>query len=404
MKEKELYFYLLGLSKPWFVSDFDFSQEEKRVDIRIEHEPALFTCPECGTKCSVYDHAPERVWRHLDSCNFKTYIHAKIPRVNCQEHGILQSPTPWAEPNSRYTLMFEQLALSVLQECTIAGAAKILRVSWGTAWNLMEKAVQRGLNRKKSEKLRYLGVDEKSNKKGHNYFTLIYNIDKGTVEHIADERSEQSLRGYYQGLSQEQRSSIEAVAMDMWKPYIKATEAMLGPHKIVIDRFHVMKHMNRAVNEVRKKESRELDVKGDNSLKRTKYLWLYAGERIPENCRESFAELKKQELKVGKAWSIKEALRHLWQAPDLKSALRYWLNWDNWSRYSGLEPVCKAAQTIGNHMPDILTYFWHRITNATSEGLNSKIQKIKAMACGYRNKENFKTAIYFHCGGLELYP
>jgi transposase len=129
MKEKDLYFHLLGLSKSWFVRDFDFSNEEKRVDIRIEHQPSLFCCPECGANCPVYDHAPERIWRHLDSCHFKTYTHAKIPRINCEKQGIRQSSTPWAEPNSRYTIMFERLALDVLQECTVAGATRILKMS-----------------------------------------------------------------------------------------------------------------------------------------------------------------------------------------------------------------------------------------------------------------------------------
>jgi transposase len=190
--------------------------------------------------------------------------------------------------------MFERFALDVLEECTVAGATRILKISWNAAWNLMEKAVERGLKRKKPEKLKRLGIDEKSSKKGHKYFTFVYNIDKGTVEHIADDRSEQSLKSYYKSLSPEQLSSIEVVAMDRWKPYIKVTESVLGPHKIVIDPFHIMKHMNQAVNEVRKQENKELTFKGDNSLKKSKYLWLYAEERISENRRKDFSELKKE--------------------------------------------------------------------------------------------------------------
>ncbi len=401
---KELYYYLIGLTDPWAVADVKFDAKAQQVDIWVSHQASSCNCPECQELCPIYDHVSERIWRHLDSCSFKTYVHAKIPRINCSKHGILQANIPWAQAHSRFTLMFQQLAIDILKQCTISGAAKILRISWDQAWHIMNLAVRRGLLRKPTESIPYLGVDEKSVLKGHSYFTVVYNLDRGTVEYVTDDRKTDSLKEYFDLLTQEQKAGIKAVAMDMWQPYIQATTSALGESKIVIDRFHVMKHMNKAVDEVRKQESKELRDNGDNSLNRSKYLWLYGEENIPEKRREDFEALKAKMLKVSKAWAMKEMLRDLWNSINLKTAIQYWVNWFTWAMNSGLKPLKKAADTIANHIDHILMYFRHTITNATSEGLNSKIQKIKAMACGYRNRGNFKTAIYFHCGGLDLYP
>lgn len=401
---KELYYYLIGLVEPWTVNEVKFDIKSQQVDIWVSHQASSCNCPECKELCPIYDHVNERSWRHLDSCGYKTYVHAKIPRLHCKEHGILQASVPWARGHSRFTLMFQQLAIDILRQCTISGAAKILRISWDQAWHIMQQAVERGLLRKSNESVRYLGVDEKAVMKGHSYFTIVYNFDKGTVEYVTDDRKTDSLKEYFDTLSKEQKAGIEAVAMDMWQPYIQATASALGEDKIVIDRFHVMKHMNKAVDEVRKQESREMNAQGDNSLKRSKYLWLYGEENIPEHRRQDFEFLKAKMLKVSKAWAMKEMLRELWNSVNLKSAIHYFFNWFKWAMDSGLKPLRRAADTLANHIDHILMYFKHKITNATSEGLNSKIQKIKAMACGFRNRGNFKTVIYFHCGGLDLYP
>jgi transposase len=174
--------------------------------------------------------------------------------------------------------------------------------------------------------------------------------------------------------------------------------------KIVFDRFHIMGHIGKAVDTVRKHEHRALMASGDETLKGSKYLWLYSQENVPAQRRDEFAALIRKELKVGRAWAIKEALRGLWHYVYPASGWKFWKRWYFWATHSRLEPIRKAAETVRRHIDNILTYYQHPITNAMSEGLNSQIQKIKSMACGFRNIEHFKTAIYFHCGGLDLYP
>ncbi|MDH4329652.1 MAG: ISL3 family transposase [Nitrospira sp.] len=407
MHDTALYQYLLGLQSPWTVSRVNLDINGQRVDVWAEHpEDAAWACPHCTTTLPLYDHAEERTWRHLDSCQFQTHLHARIPRVECGEHGVVQVLVPWAAPRSRFTLLFERLAIDVLSQCDVTGATKILRISWDEGWGIMERAVKRGRHRKAPKVVRQIGVDEKAVAKGHTYLTLVCDLDEGTVEHIAEDRKTESLNGYYKGLSKEQLAGIEAVAMDMWEPYINATldHVPEAAGKIVFDRFHVMGYVGKAVDTVRKQEHRDLMASGDETLKGSKYLWLYSRENVPDRRRNEFNALKRQELKVGRAWAIKEALRRLWHYVYPASGGKFWKQWYFWATHSRLEPIRKAAETVRRHIDNILTYYQHPVTNAMSEGLNSQIQKIKSMACGFRNMENFKTAIYFHCGGLDLYP
>ena len=167
----------------------------------------------------------------------------------------------------------------------VLGGAGLLHISWDEAWNLMERAVERGLRAKKQRVIAHLGVDEKAVAKRHHYVTLVCDLDRSTVEYIADDRKKTSLDAYYQSLSKEQLAGIEAVAMDMWDPFIGSTVANVpdGRSKIVFDRFHIMKHMVEAVDTVRKREHRLLQAEGDKTLKGTKYLWLFSEENLPES-------------------------------------------------------------------------------------------------------------------------
>jgi transposase len=407
MHDVELYRHLLGLETPWGVARVAMDVKERRVDVWSEHREGIkLPCPECGKRLRIYDHAPERVWRHLDSCHFKTFLHARVPRVKCAEHGVKQARVPWAEPSSRFTAMFERLAIDVLLETNVQGAARLLDLSWDEAWYIQERAVRRGLARKKRRPIPRIGVDEKAIAKGHEYFTLVSDATAATVEYIADTRKQEALDGYFQSLTPKQLASIEAIAMDMWEPYVNSALQHVpdAEEKIVFDRFHIMQHVTRAVDMVRKREHRALLAEGDDVLKGSKYLWLYSQENMPERHAARFSDLQTADLKTGRAWAIKENLRHLWSYSTVGRARTFWKAWNGWATRSRLTPIVKAARTIRRHLDNILTFTKHRITNATAEGLNSKIQTVKQMARGFRNREHFRIAIYFRCGGLDLYP
>lgn len=407
MRDTALYRHLLGLCEPWMVDRVALNVAEGRVDVWAAHPVGImWPCPACDYTGPVRDHAEERTWRHLDSCHFQTFLHARIPRVTCPTHHVRQVRVPWAEPDSRFTRLFERLAIDLLLECDVSGAAGILGLSWDEAWGIQARAVKRGQARKEARVVAQIGVDEKAAAKGHTYLTLVCDLKQATVEYIGEDRKQASLDAYYTELTPQQREGIEAVAMDMWEPYLQSTLAHVpaAAEKIVFDRFHIMGHMGKAVDTVRKQEHRALRGVGDETLTGTKYLWLYAEEHLPEKHRERFATLKGLNLKAGRAWAIKESLRELWAQGTPQQAEDFWTRWFWWATHSRLEPVRAVAWMIKRHWTHLVTYFRHRITNAVSEGLNSKIQTIKKMAYGFRNKDHFKTAIYFHCGGLDLYP
>jgi len=406
MQDTELYRQLLGLSAPWKVVRVELDVPKQRVDVWTDHEDATWTCPECGREAGLYDHSEERAWRHLDSCQFQTYLHARPPRVKCPEHGVRQVQLPWAEGRARFTLMFERFAIDVLSQTDVSGATRILRISWDEAWHILERAVRRGLASKQQQVCRYIGVDETASARGQRYVTVVCDLEAGTVEHVKEDRKVEGLASYYSALSDEQRVGIEAIAMDMWTPYLRATRDWIADaeHKMVYDRFHVMQHVGLAVDIVRKSEHKALRAEGDDTLVGSKYFWLYSAENLPEKYEDRFAALRRLNLKTGRAWALKESLRELWSYRSPFWAMRYWKRWHNWATHSQLKPMIRAAATVKRFLQPIFNFFRHRITNAVAEGLNSKIQAVKRMANGFRNTEHFKTAIYFHCGGLQLHP
>lgn len=408
MQDTKLFETILGLRAPWHIARVELNTNEQRVDLWLDHDPTRWPCPECGELLPGFDHAEARIWRHLDTCQFQTHVHAEIPRVECPTHGVKQVRVPWAEPRSRFTLLMERLVIDLIQQCsTVTGACRIARISWDEAWGVMARAVARGRSRKVAQPIPYIGVDEKAFRKGHRYHTIVCDLKRSTVEFVAEDRETKSLAAYYESLTDDQRTALQAVAMDMWEPYIGATRDGLpdGEAKIVFDRFHIMREMTKAVDTVRKHEHREFLGDGDDSpLTGTKYLWLFSDERRPERHAEAFATLQALNLKVGRAWAIKEALRTLWTYRQRAAVNRFFSRWYAWAVRSRLKPVKKVAATLKRHLDGVLRFVKHPITNGVAEGLNSKIMSIKRKAGGFRNPSNFTTAIYFHCGGLDLYP
>jgi transposase len=398
---------LLGIQPPWRVTGVEVTMAAERIDVWVEETPGMkFTCAVCKNVAPVYDHTEEQVWRHLDTCQCQTFLHARLPRTNCPADGVKQILAPWGEPRSQFTLLFESRVIDTLRECDVTGVARLMGTSWDETWGVMTRAVMRGLARKEKRVSVRIGIDEKSLGKGHDYESIVCDLDRGTVEYVVDDRKQESLESYYRQFTREELAAIEAIAMDMWDPYIAATKAYVpdADKKIVFDRYHATTQVTKAVDKVRRREHKVLAKEGDLRLLGTKYLWLRNEENVPEWRREEFDGVKNAELKTSRAWAIKESLRVFWNYVYAKCAENYFKAWYFWATHSRLEPIIEAAKTLKRHIANIMTYFKHRITNATSEGINSKIQTIKLMACGYRNREHYKTAIYFHCGGLDLYP
>ncbi|MEO5510366.1 MAG: ISL3 family transposase [Longimicrobiales bacterium] len=406
MDDKSLYQTVLGLQHPWRVESVDLQLTEEQVLVRVGLAPdGVLHCPVCDAVCAGYDQADERRWRHLDTCQYHTILVSQIPRVRCAEHGVKQVRVPWAEERGRFTMLFETWAIRVLQECSIDAAAALLRTSWDEMAGIQARAVKRGMARRTTEPVRVLGVDETSFQKHHQYVTVLIDIEQDRVVWVGDDRKQATLRRGLETLPLEQRANLKAIVMDMWDPYIAATRDAIPnwQDKLVIDRYHVMWHMSKAVDDVRIMERRgDPDIRA--LLKGTRFLWLRG--RATRKRKHSLAlnELLKAGLKVGRAWAIKESLTALWEYKTIRGALRFFKNWYGWAIRSRLEPVKRTARMIRYYLRSIVSFTELRYTNARTEAMNAKIQEIKYRARGYRNRDNFRMAILFHCGRLDLNP
>ncbi len=405
MDDRTLYRTILGLEEPWYVEAVEIGEGEVRV--RLERRSATrMECPECSEVVPGYDRGTERRWRHLDTCQYRTVLTARIPRVECPEHGVRQIRVPWAEERSRFTAMFEAFAIRLLQETTTLGLARLMGLSWDEAEGVLERAVRRGLARRENEAVRILGIDETSYQKRHEYVTIVSDLERERVLWVGDDRKKQTLAAYYDVLEPAQLAGIEEVVMDMWEPYIRATLAAVpdGESKIVIDRYHVAHLLVDGVDRVRRHEHAQLRSRGDERLKGTRYIWIKGPSRRAALDDLRIAELSRSGLRVGRAWALKESASNLWQYRSTAWALKYFKRWYFWATHSQLPPMIRVAKTMKKYLPWILNYLRSRSTNALAEAINSKIQEVKYRARGYRNRANFRRAILFHCGGLDLYP
>ena len=410
MRDTELYQILLGLTAPWEVTAVNITQPsagrplgEIAVTVQWRADTPL-ACSSCGSAAPRYDSRPRR-WRHLNTMQWKTFVVADVPRVNCPKCGVKQVQVAWAEDASRFTELFEAFTIQVLK----AVRSKV-QAQWLTALSrerrdrIMERAVSRGLTRRSLNHLGYVGLDEKSFGKGHDYVSVLHDIAGKRVLDIVPERTRDAADTLWATVPQAQREAIRACAMDMWENYMESTQEAAPQAAIVHDKFHAARELNKAVDLVRRAEHRELKAQGEQTLTKTKYLWLKNPRNWSERQRESFQSLRLDTLKVGRAWAIKEAFSEFWNYHYAASARKFFDRWYFWATHSHLQPIVNAARTLKRHLPGLLAYIKHRITNATAEGTNGKIQLIKANARGYRNFAQYRISILFHCGGLDLYP
>ena len=404
-KLSEHYRQLLGLDASWEVSDVSLSLEERRVEITLQHRGRRVVCPECGAACGIADHAPERTWRHLDTMQFETVLKARVPRAKCGACGVKTTAVPWAGKYSRFTLMFEAFAIEVIQACgNVKAAAGLLRLDWDSVHRIMERAVERGLKRRDTESVRYVGIDEKSFRRGQSYISLLTDLTGGRVLEVTKGRDEEAANKLWESVPPEQKEQVEAAALDMWPAFANSVEANAPQAELVHDRFHISQHLNEAVDQVRRTEHKALKREGDERLKGSKQLWLFNPENLSEKRWLEFEPLKDLELKTSRAWAIKEQFRWFWEYRYAGNARKFFSRWYGWAARSRLKPVVKVAKMLKRHLENILTYFRHGITNSMTEGFNSRIQSIKSNARGFRAFANFRTRILFYCAKLDLTP
>lgn len=406
MRDIDLYAQILGLRTPWKVVGVELDRVKEQVVVKVAaSDTAAFSCPHCGQPASRYDKRLRR-WRHLDTCQFVTILEAQVPRLSCPEHGVINAQVPWADSGSGFTLLFEALVIDWLKEASIQAVSRQLKVSWNSIDRIMARAVARGLARRQPLSPTQLCVDETSFRRKREYVTVVTDPDNGQVLHVSDGNRTESLTAFYTQLSSDQLSAITGVSMDMWPAFITATQHYIpdAKHKIAFDKFHVVKLLSEALDRVRYMENRELLKAGSKELKNTKYVWLKRSENMTEKQLATFESLRDSSLRTAKAWAIKDLAMQLWSGKDREEVERQWTQWLEWALKSGLPPICNVAKTIKRRLWGIVNAIVLNLHNGHAESMNARIQRLKQRACGFRSRERFRNAIFFHFGGLDLYP
>jgi transposase len=406
MSDTSLYASILGVAAPWKVTSVTPALDQGEIVVRVHAPPSVkLTCPRCQTQCTRHDHRTRR-WRHLPTCQYRTILEVQVPRVRCAEHGVLQVPVPWAEENSSFTALLEALVISWLKEASLSAVAELMSLTWDQVDGIMQRAVRRGLARRRDFEPERIGVDETSFQKRHEYVTVVTDLDTRDVLYVADNRTKESLQGFFDQLEPADLIRLKVVSMDMWGAYISVVEENLyeAEKKICFDKFHVAKYLGDAVDRVRRQEQREQLQVGNRSLVGTKYAWLRNPENMEADSTTFFERMKRIALRTARAWALKEHAMCLWHYASRGWARKAWNAWISWAMRSRLAPMKRVARTIRAHLEGIINAIVLKATNAASESINSKIQRVKRMACGYRNRERFRNAIYFHLGGLDLCP
>jgi len=404
MDTTEFYRQLVGIEAPWRVTDVSLDLEAGEVTLLLEHGGERVVCP-CGRECAVHDHAEERRWRHLDTCQLKTFIRCRLPRTRCESCGVKTAEPPWAVPHGRFTLLFEGLVIELLLASRrMSRVASLLDISEAQVAGVMRRAVARGMEGRREEDIRRLCIDEKSMAKGHSYLTVLGDPERARVLDVCETRCREPVEQLLAAtLGEEQRKAVESLTMDMWEPFMQAA-AKLPNADIVHDRFHVSMHLNEAVDRTRRRENRRLAGQGADDMKGSKYLFLRNFENVKPDRIEHFARACEASRDTATVWRYKEVFRSFFDCLGRREAGLFLGHWYRKAVAERIPELTAVARTILSHAKGILAYIKHRVTNAAAESLNARIQALKASARGFRAFKHYRNSILFHLGGLDLMP
>ena len=396
----QIFSLALGLEKPWFIEKTEFNSAEQRLDIHLNFTRGHKFIIDNGTIRTAHD-TLSRTWQHLNFFQHKCYLHAKVPRVKQSNGKVKTIAVPWARSGSGFTLLFEAFSMLLIEsEMPVNKAAKALGVYPNRLWTIFNYWISKAHKEDKIESLEKIGFDETSVRKGHDYVTTMVDMAERRILFATEGKGADCIEKSVAYLKSKELeiASINQVCIDMSPAFISGVNNNLPDAAITFDKFHVVKEVNKAMDELRK-----LERKGNDLLKKHKYTFLKS-KLTPEikGERDILMELYP---KLGEGYRLKEMFNDFWDLKDKNEAESYLAFWCDLAEESNIYPFKKLVKTIKAHWSGIVNYIESKINNGILEGLNSKIQLAKKRARGYRNTENFINMIYFTCGKLEFdYP
>jgi transposase len=362
-------------------------------------------CSGCGCRRPGYDRLPARRFEFVPLWGMAVYFAYAMRRVNCPECGVKAERVPWAEGKSPLTIRYQWFLARWAKYLPWKEVSRIFRTPWSNVYASVRKAVLWGVVHQELGKIEAIGVDEIQWKKGHEYLTVVYQIEAGMKRllWVARDRTEESLRRFFWTLTAEVRESIRFVCSDMWQPYLTVVAEQLKDAVHLLDRFHIMKKMNEAVDEVRRAESRRLEADGyEPVLKHSRWCLLKRRGNLTQGQAVKLRELLQYNLRTTRSYLLREDFQQFWEYASPAWAGKFLDAWCRRTMRSQIEPMKKIVRTLRNHRELIVNWFRARETVATGavEGLNNKAKVTTRKAYGFRTFEMAETALYHTLGKL----
>jgi transposase len=402
---------------PGFVYErIDFAPEGSgRLDVKIRaHEQIRARCSHCQRPCPGYDHLPARCWRQVSPWNILCFYYYAPRRVECPDHGIVVEHLPWSQGKRPWTIGMMAFLAMWARRMSWRETAHAFQVSWEAVFRSVEWTVEWGLKHRVLEGVRAIGVDEihwARRKGGDGFLTVIYQIDEGMrrLLWVGLRRRESSLRAGLDALGAEVVAGLEFVCSDMWKPYLKVIRERIGHALHILDRFHIVSHLNGAVDAVRRGEMARLRQRGDakvSLLKQMRWTLLKKRSRVRGKARQQLNSLIASKQPTARAAILKEAFQHFWTYRSVHYAARFLDAWCQRTMRSRLEPMKKVARMLRRHQPLILNWFLAKgeLSSGVVEGLNNKVRVITKRAYGFRSFRAMEVALYHNLGKLPEPP
>lgn len=404
MNSEELFRMALGVESPWLIKSVKFEQEGKNQVLKIEVDfQRGSTFPDSnGEQCTVYD-TVTKTWRHLNFFQHACYINCRTPRINTPDGKVKLITPPWAREGSGFTLLFEALAMALIEsEMPVNKIGHLMNENPHRIWTIFNYWVKRARSNEKLNCPIALGFDETSQKKGHSYVTLAVDLKERKVIHVAEGKGKSAIYAVKEHLEEHTIDihKVKHASIDMSPSYISGICEAFPKAEIHFDRFHVVKLLNEAMDEVRKIERKE-----HSELKGHKYTFLKNKDKLSSKKSRELSELITLFPTLGKAYRLKELFNDVWEMETEEEATDFLVEWCKEVDKEGVGPFKKFVRTIKAHWTGIVNFCEKQISNGILEGINCKVQLAKRRARGFRKSENFINMIYFLCGKLKFdYP
>jgi transposase len=362
-------------------------------------------CSGCGRPGPGYDRLPERRFEFVPLWGIAVYFVYAMRRVDCRSCGVTVERVPWARGKSHLTTSYRWFLARWAKRMSWQEVASVFRTNWRNVFESVKHAVFWGIFHQELGSIEAIGVDEIQWQRGHRYLTLVYQIEDGMKRllWVAQDRTEQSLRGFFRYLSDAERQSIRFVCSDMWQPYLNVIAEQLKDAVHVLDRFHIMKKMNEAIDEVRRSEAQRLAKDGyEPVLKHSRWCLLKRPENRSEKETVKLSELLQYNLQSVRSHLMREDFQRFWEYTSPGWAVKFLDQWCVRTMRSKIEPMKKIARSLREHRDLILNWFRAQgtVSSGSVEGLNNKAKLTIRKAYGFRTYEAIEIALYHTLGDL----